>query len=55
MTWEQGWSFVIPLAIGYVAAVWTWPWIRRMVLGAEAEAALLKAKADALLAKVKGK
>ena len=46
-------SFLLPLVAGYVASIYTWPWIRAKWNGLEAEAAALKAKADALVAKVK--
>ena len=45
--------FLVALAAGYVAAVFTWPKVKEVVNGAEAEAAALKAKAETLLAKAK--
>jgi hypothetical protein len=40
-------------ASGFVAAVCAWPKLTAWIHGAEAEAARLKAQADALLAKAK--
>ncbi len=44
-------DFAIPFALGYVAAVYTWPRIKTWWLGAEVAAARLEAQAAALQAK----
>jgi hypothetical protein len=40
-------------AAGYAAAIYTWPQFRAWINGAEAEAAKLKAQAEALLTRAK--
>ncbi len=44
---------IVSFALGYAVAVSTWPLIKRWVSGVEAEAAKLRAQADAMLAKAK--
>lgn len=45
---------VLFIAGGYVAAIYTWPWLRTKFIGAEAEAAKLRARAADVIAKVRG-
>ncbi len=42
-------------AVGYAAAVFTWPTIRRWINGAEAEAQALRAKARAIEDAIRGR
>jgi hypothetical protein len=42
------------LAIGYAASIFTWPWVRTTALGAAAEATKLRARAQALEARIRG-
>lgn len=44
---------VAALIVGYVAAIYTWPKLRTLVVGAEAEIVSLRDKARALEAKIK--
>lgn len=43
----------ISVAAGWVAHAYVWPTLKLWVNGAEAEATALKARADALLARIK--
>lgn len=44
----------IAIAVGaYAAAIFTWPWLRTKLLGAQAEADRLRARANAVLDAVK--
>lgn len=44
---------VLFAAGGYVAAIYTWPWLRTKLLGAQAEADRLRSRANVVLAAVK--
>lgn len=44
---------VLFIAGGYVASIYTWPWLRTKLLGAQAEADRLRARANAVLDAVK--
>lgn len=39
---------------GYVASIFSWPWIRTAFIGAEAEYEKLRARADAVIQKARG-
>ncbi len=47
--------FLIGLAAGYAASIYTWPKIKVWVMGAAAEVTSLRAKASALEAAFKAK
>jgi hypothetical protein len=46
------WTFfnVIVFAAGYVASIYTWPWLRTKFIGAEAEVQSLRARASSIKA-----
>lgn len=45
---------VLFIAGGYVASIYTWPWLRTKFIGAEAEAEKLRTRAADVIAKVRG-
>lgn len=52
----QGMTLIGDIAFligGYVASIYTWPRLKVLINGAQAEAAKLRAKADALISAVK--
>ena len=48
-------SYVLVFTGGYVASIYTWPYIRATVLGVEGEVALLRDRVNAVLSAAKGK
>lgn len=42
------------VAGGYVASIYSWPWIRAAFIGAEAEYDKLRDRADAVIQKARG-
>ena len=53
MKWASGCFDVVIFAIGYVASVYTWPWLRLKVNGAATEYDRLRAEADRIINAVK--
>jgi hypothetical protein len=48
-------SYILTAIGGYVLCIFTWPYIRSTVIGVEAEAAQLRARASAIVAAARGK
>lgn len=46
---------IVAFAAGYVASIYSWPWIKEHANGALTEARSLRAKAEALEAKIRSK
>lgn len=46
--------FSLVFAGGYVASIYSWPWIRKVANGAAAEAEILRNKAREIEAKIRG-
>jgi hypothetical protein len=44
---------IVFLAVGYVASIYTWPWIRTKIGGATAEYDRLRERADSIINAVK--
>jgi len=41
------------IAVGYIASIYTWPWIRTKIIGVEAEADALRDRASAIITKAR--
>jgi hypothetical protein len=50
MSWLDIIAAVLVFAAGYVASIYTWPWIRTTVTGAEAEIERLRTRLDSVSA-----
>lgn len=44
---------ILGFAGGYVASIYTWPWIRTTVLGVEAEIGILRTRLNSLITGLK--
>ncbi len=49
----QTFAYVALFAGGYVASIYSWPWVRKVVSGAEAEALRLRDRAREIEAKIR--